>query len=105
MVVSCRRLRSGGLSLAYHKCLASSPDAPEGLRLSVAGRLKLDMDGRASFRAVPLAPYHVFAFVLYNNHHLVWDLQIDLKPGANTLVMDQRTAVTLTSAPPPFQNP
>ncbi len=53
------------------------------------------MDGRASFRAVPLAPYHVFAFVLYNNHHLVWDLQIDLKPGANTLVMEQRNAVTL----------
>ena len=53
------------------------------------------MDGKASFPAMPSATYHVFSWTSYNNHHLVWDLKVDLKSGSNGVVLDQSNAILL----------
>jgi len=61
----------------------------------ITNKVKFDIYGRASFPAVPSATYDVFGWTLYNGHHLAWDLQVDLKAGANTIVLDQRNAIAL----------
>ena len=35
------------------------------------------------------------SWMSYGNHHLVWDLKVDLKQGVNGVVLDQRNAIPL----------
>jgi len=69
--------------------------AVSAVKPSIAATVKLDMEGRASFSALPSGTWHLFGWTSYNGHHLVWDLQIDLKAGANTFVIDLRNALQL----------
>jgi len=39
---------------------------------------------------VPPGTYYVFAVTRHNNQTILWDLRVDLKPGANAVTIDQR---------------
>jgi hypothetical protein len=60
---------------------------------SAEAQLKLDMDGKGSFPVMPSGTYHLLAWMPYDGHHLVWDVQIEIKPGAPAFVVDQRSAI------------
>lgn len=53
--------------------------------------------GRMTFPGVPPGTYYLFAFTLsvQNAQTLVWDLRVDLKPGANAVTLDQRNTALL----------
>jgi len=79
-------------------CNQHAPECAQAMNATAAyitNKVKFDVYGRASFPAVPSATYDVFGWTLYNGHHLAWDLQVDLKAGANTIVLDQRNAIAL----------
>lgn len=50
---------------------------------------KFGPDRQAQFTAVPPGTYHVFAAARYDNQPFLWDLRVDLKPGANALTLDR----------------
>lgn len=59
------------------------------------GRVKLDAKGKAQFPALPAGTYYVVGSALYENRQMIWDLRIDLKPGANSVTVDQRNAAPI----------
>lgn len=55
----------------------------------------MDATARATLPGVPPGTYYLFAVAGYNNQFLVWDLRVDLKPGANSVTLDQRNTASL----------
>ena len=79
-------------------CNQNAPECAQAINATapyIINKVKFDVYGNAKFPALPSATYDVFGWTLYNGHHLAWDLQVDLKAGANTIVLDQRNAITL----------
>jgi len=57
--------------------------------------VKLDGNGKATFTGVAAGTYYLFGSIRNNNLALLWDLQVDLKPGANPVTLDQRNATPI----------
>lgn len=79
-------------------CDKQAPECSQvasALRPFIANRIKFDLDGRASFPAMPAGTYFLFGWISYEGRHLVWDLQVDLKDRAIGIVLDQRNAVSI----------
>ena len=67
------------------------------MRPSSVGESKADAAGKTTLPGVPAGTYFLFSVARYNNQFLVWDLRVDLKPGANSVVLDQRNSAPLDS--------
>ncbi|MGH9941923.1 MAG: hypothetical protein ACRD9R_06140 [Pyrinomonadaceae bacterium] len=63
----------------------------------VAAFVKMDANGRVTLPGVPPGPYYLFTFTAYHNQPLIWDLRVDLRPGASSVVLDQRNTAALTA--------
>src|SRR5688500_4158277 len=75
-----------------YACRTESPVCKQALyeaRASFASNTKMDVGGRATFPGVPPGTYYVLVQAIANNQHLVWDLRVDLKPGANSVTLNQ----------------
>ncbi len=53
---------------------------------------KADLNGKATLRAVSPGVYYLMVAARYNGQALYWDLKVELKPGANSVVLDQHNA-------------
>lgn len=98
-------LRKNGTSLAawVDACVtgrAACKNSLSVLEPAFAGAAITDLNGRATFAAVPAGRYFVFAQAAYNNRLLVWDSRVDLQPGANAITLDQRNIAPLNAQPP-----
>jgi hypothetical protein len=97
-------LRSAGISSqggssrisTWARACERSPREPicqqgiNGLGNYVAARAGFDRNGTAAFNNVPsLGTFYVVADTSYT-HHLVWNVRVDLKPGANSIILDER---------------
>ncbi|MFY9607785.1 MAG: hypothetical protein WAU45_04120 [Blastocatellia bacterium] len=51
--------------------------------------------GRETLPGVPAGSYYLFAVTAHNKQILVWDLRVDLKPGANSVTLDHRNTAPL----------
>lgn len=63
-----------------------------GIETHDAGYLKADVNGQAQFPALPSGTYYLFAMTRYNNQPMVWNLQVDLRPGQNSVMLHQQNA-------------
>jgi hypothetical protein len=62
----------------------------------IAGRAVIDNDGRATITPpVPPGRYFVSGFAPTRDSVLVWDIKVDLKPGDNSVVLEQSNAETV----------
>ncbi|NDQ57231.1 MAG: hypothetical protein GZ088_09180, partial [Acidipila sp.] len=67
-----------------------------GLAPYTAGQVKLDNNGKGALaQAVPAGTYYVTGSGVIDNHAIFWGLKVDLKPGANSVVLDQRNGQPL----------
>lgn len=66
-----------------------------GARRAVAGVVKIDASGKATFPGVPAGSYYVFGTTHAQNLALGWNTRVDLKAGTNLLVLDQKNALPL----------
>ena len=58
-------------------------------------RTGFDASGTATFNNVPSSgTFYVVTETAYT-HHLVWNLRVDLKPGANAITLDERNATPI----------
>jgi len=84
-----------GWDLACQKVLPQCAQAFVGLQPYIAGVVKPDPSGKATFLGVPAGSYYVFGTTHANHLALSWDVRVNLKPGTNSLVLDQKNAETL----------
>jgi hypothetical protein len=59
----------------------------------VVKEVTTDFNGRARFEGLPPGPYHLFgASVRTGKGAVVWNVPVELKSGANSLILDQHNA-------------
>ncbi len=77
---------------------ARSPLCQQGidaLRPYIVATAKLDGNGGFTFPNGRTGTYYLVAQIPYNGLHLVWNLRVDLKPGANSVTLDQRNTTPI----------
>lgn len=81
---------------AWTSACQRSPSGPvcqqgiSGLRGYLVARATFDQHGNAAFSNIPaLGTFYVVADTSYS-HHLVWNVRVDLKPGANSVILDEQ---------------
>jgi len=55
----------------------------------------LDAGGRANFPELPAGVYYVFGSTKYGSGHLLWNLRVELRPGGQTLTLNERNAMAM----------
>jgi hypothetical protein len=84
-----------GWDLACQKAAPQCAQALAGLQPYMVGVARIDPAGKATFLGVPAGVYYVFGTTHANHLALSWNVRVDLKSGANSLVLDQKNAETL----------
>jgi hypothetical protein len=66
-----------------------------GMKPYVERMAKADASGNATFSNLPDGSYYVFTTTHNANPALAWDVRVEVKAGANSVVLDQKNAGTL----------
>ena len=80
------------LNTACGKRVPECQKSVQALNAANVTGAKADLNGKATLRAVPPGVYYVMVAARYNGQALYWDLKVELKPGANSVVLDQHNA-------------
>ncbi len=86
------------LGVWAYACQTGSPACKQALyemQPLSAGEVKTDAAGRGVLPAVQPGTYYLFALAPHNGRLLVWDLRVDIKPGANSVALDPRNSAPL----------
>ena len=78
-----------------HACAQKQPTCSAGMKAMTAssvGLLTMDPAGRAQTPSLPSGQYFILGFAPYNGKPLVWHRPYFLRPGANSVVLDQTNA-------------
>jgi hypothetical protein len=73
-------------------CANRTPDCQkftQAMTADTACALRADVNGKATLPGVPPGTYYLMVSTLYNRQPLYWDLKVELKPGANSVTLDQ----------------
>lgn len=79
-------------------CQSQTPACKQGIdamKGSYVGKMRLDATGRASVSGMPRGSHWLVGLGAANSQHFVWNLQIDLKPGSNSIEFDPRNATLI----------
>lgn len=96
------------LAVWAYACQTQSPMCQQALyemRPNAVSEVKMGSNGRASFPGVPAGSYYLYTVTAHNRQFLVWDLRVDLKPGANSITLDSRNVAPLDGSSRPNQPP
>ena len=83
------------LEVWAHACRSDSPVCKQALfdaRASFVTNAQFDMSGKVTFPGVPPGTYYLLVQGITGSQHLVWDLRVDLKAGANAITLNERNA-------------
>ncbi len=96
-------LRGGGITIpagqtgakvvAANCANRANPDcqtAMNAIKAAAVSAIRADANGSAALPGVPAGTYYLMISALYNKQTLSWSFKVDLKPGVNSLVLDQR---------------
>jgi hypothetical protein len=76
-------------------CGNNTPDCPkinDAIKAGAISAARADMSGSAAVPGVPPGTYYLMISVRIGNQSLIWDQPIQLRSGANSLTLDQRSA-------------
>jgi hypothetical protein len=79
-------------------CANRTPDCQKlvaAINADAASAVRADASGRGTFTGVAPGTYYLMISTRYNNRTLTWSQAVQLKPGANALVLDMRNATAL----------
>lgn len=68
------------------------PAAMEALKPHIIQSVTTDFGGKASFEPVPPKVYYLMGFNETPRGYAIWNLKVDLKPGQNSVTLDQNNA-------------
>lgn len=86
---------SSRVSTWTHACERSASDSTcqqgvGALKNYIVARTGFDRNGSATFNKVPSeGTFYIVADTSYS-HHLLWNIRVDLKPGSNSVTLDER---------------
>jgi hypothetical protein len=91
---------SSRISAWARACERSTRDAicqqgGSGVNNYLVARTGFDGTGMAVFNNVPSSGTFYVVTETPSTHHLLWNLKVDLKPGANSLTVDERNATPI----------
>lgn len=78
-----------------------NPKTPEcqqisdAIKASAASAVRADANGSGTFPGVPPGTYYLMISTRYNNQPLIWGQPIQLKPGPNTITLNQQNAAPI----------
>ncbi|MBS1822722.1 MAG: hypothetical protein JST61_12235 [Acidobacteria bacterium] len=76
-------------------CGTKSPECQkinDAVKADAASAVRADANGRGMLPGVPPGTYYLMITARYNNQPLVWGQAVQLKPGANSITLDQSNA-------------
>lgn len=79
-------------------CGNKTPDCQksvDAIKANAASAARADANGSATLPGVPPGTYYLMISTRYNNQPLVWGQAIQIKPGPNSITLDQRNATPL----------
>jgi hypothetical protein len=79
-------------------CVNHTPDCQKGsdaVKANAISAIRADANGNGTLPGVPPGTYYLMISTRYNNQPLVWGQAVQLKPGANTIKLDQTNATPL----------
>ncbi len=79
-------------------CGNRTPDCQksvDAIKANAASAARADANGSATLPGVPPGTYYLMISTRYNNQPLVWGQAIQIKPGSNSITLDQRNATPL----------
>lgn len=79
-------------------CANRTPDCQkinDAIKASAASAVRADANGQGTFPGVPPGTYYLMISARYNNQSLVWGQAVVLQPGANSLKLDQTSAIPI----------
>jgi hypothetical protein len=79
-------------------CGTHTPDCPRimaAINADAASGIRSDATGAGTLPGLPPGTYYLMISAVYNRQPLVWEQAVELKPGANSLTLDQRSATPL----------
>jgi hypothetical protein len=88
----------GGMSLLkvyLMACMSQKPACQQGIAATNASTVsgtRADANGKGQLPGVPVGTYYFFCAGGYNKQLYKWDFKVDLKPGTNSITLDQRNA-------------
>ncbi len=100
-------LAKGGVSLPPGKspyqfvgaaCSARTPDCQrsmDAIKAAAASAVRSDANGSGTFPGVAPGTYYLMISTRYNNRILVWGQAVLLRPGANSVTLDESNATPL----------
>lgn len=75
-----------------------SPDCQkimDAINVDAASAIRADANGTGTLPGVPPGTYYLMVSAIYNKQSFVWGQAVQLKPGANSITLDQRNATPL----------
>jgi hypothetical protein len=79
-------------------CTSRTPECQkilDAVKVSAASAVRADANGSGTFPGVPPGTYYLDITARFNNQALVWGQAVQLKPGANSLTLDQSNATPI----------
>jgi hypothetical protein len=79
-------------------CQSGQRACQQGFNAMGAASVKtvtLDATGKASFAEVPSGVYYIFGSAKYGTAHLLWNIRVQLRPGGQTITLNERNAIVL----------
>jgi hypothetical protein len=76
-------------------CVQKTPDcqtASTAMNGQTVAGVRTDAAGKATFPGVPPGTYYLMGATFTGGQMLLWDIKVELRAGANTIALDQRTA-------------
>jgi hypothetical protein len=67
----------------------------DALQAFYVGKIRLDATGTARVSGLPKGNFWVLGLGAANGRHFVWNLPIEIKPGANSIAFDPRNATII----------
>jgi hypothetical protein len=80
------------------ECERKTPDCRTAIAAIIADSataVKTDADGKATLPPVPPGVYYLFGIGQYEGKPLVWNVKVQVKPGPNSVTLDQRNGTVL----------
>jgi hypothetical protein len=77
-------------------CASRTPDCQkimDAINAAAASAVRADANGAGTFPGVPAGSYYLMISTRYNNQPLAWGQAVQLKPGPNSITLDQSNAI------------
>ena len=79
-------------------CVSRTPECQkilDAVKADAASAVRADANGSGTFPGVAPGSYYLMITTRYNNQSLAWGQAVQLKPGANSLKLDQSNAIPI----------